>query len=349
MTSRRVTILALLTVLAACSPPSTATTVETSEATSSTTPVPVPSAELAYGYAPGQSLRYEVMVTQDIAFTATGDAPGFGDASLPIDADLVTESVGNTTYTIGSGTAAGTFALEIAARFPETRVAGTVNGDTVDSLEEGGVEADLARIEPVDLTVMVNDLGRILDETDDTTAVLGAGLAALTGLTNDLFAVPVGPTFAPGSLVTLGDRWAIDSTHGGGNRPVGARSESEVVDIVDGVFVIETRTVTDAYAVDFSAEFRELYLELAELEEGEDIDPAVRERLDAIEFAITVDEATTVEVAHFDPERGLVDSSTKTATMRLRMVFRAPDDTGAVSGFDITLDLAQTAAFTGAP
>ncbi len=216
----------------------------------------------------------------------------------------------------------------------------------MDSLEEGGVEADLARIEPVDVTVSVSEVGRILDDESDTTTVLGADLAALTGLTNDLFAVPVGPTFERESVVTVGDRWEIESTHDGQSGPVAARSESEIIDVVDGIFVIETTTVTDSYRVDFSEEFRDLFVEFAELEEDEDIPAEVREGLEAIEFVITVDESSTVEVAHFDPVDGLVESSTKTSAMRLTMVFRAPDDSGENSGFEITLDLAQTAVFT---
>lgn len=346
MTSRRAIALALGLLLAACDPSTATTTTRSAETTSSTASDAAQSINLTYGYTPGQSLRYDVMVSQDITFTATGDAPGFGDASLPIDADLVTESMGHTTYAIEAGTSPGTFTIDIAALFPETRVAGNVNGDTVDSLEEGGVEADLARIEPVDVTIAVDDVGRILDDEFDNATVLGADLAALTGLTNDLFAVPVGPTFNRGSAVTIGDRWEIESSHDGQSGPVAARSGSQIIDIVDGVFVIETTTVTDTYQVDFSEEFRDLYLEFAELDEAEEIPLEVREGLEAIEFVITVDESSTVEVAHFNPADGLVTSSTKKSTMRLTMVFRAPDDSGETSGFEITLDFAQTAVFT---
>jgi hypothetical protein len=346
MTSRRVLTLALVTLLVACDSSAVPTTSASTATTSPTTTAPVRAMELAYGYAPGQSLRYDVMVNQDIAFTATGDAPGFGDAALPIDADLVTESVGHTTYAIEATPIPNTFAMDITARFPDTRVAGTVNRDTVDSLEEGGVEADLARIEPVDVSITVNEVGQVLDDEAENAKMLGADLAALTGLTNDLFTLPVGPAFERGSAVTLGDRWETESIHDGQDGPIAARSVSEVVDIVDGVFVIETTTVTEAYAVDFSAEFRDLFLAFAELEEGDDIPAEMRAGLDAIEFVIIVDESTTVEVAHFDPNDGVVRSSTKSSAMRLSMVFRAPDDSGETSGFEIALDLAQTAVFT---
>ncbi|MEX2423334.1 MAG: hypothetical protein WD990_05090 [Acidimicrobiia bacterium] len=346
MTSRRLLAIAFVALLVACNPSTATTTTGGATSTSSTSSEPVPARDLAYGYEAGQSLRYDVMVTQDITFTATGDAPGFGDASLPIDADLVTESQGHTTYAIEEGQSPDTFTIDIAARFPETRVAGSVNGDTVNSLEEGGVEADLARIEPVDVTIAVNEVGRILEDEFDDATVLGADLAALTGLTNDLFAVPVGPLFERGSVVTIGDRWETESSLDGKNGPVEARSESEITDIVDGVFVIETTTVTDTYQVDFSEEFRNLYLEFAELESDGEIPPEVRDGLDAIEFVITVDESSTVEVAHFDPSDGLVRSSTKTSATRLTMTFRAPDDSEETSGFEITLDLTQMAVFT---
>ena len=346
MTARRVLAVAFLALLGACDTSPANTTTTGPGTTSPTTSQPAPARELIYGYAPGLKLRYDVMVNQDIAFTATGDAPGFGDASLPIDADLVTESQGHTTYGIEEGPSPGTFAIDIAALFPDTRVAGNVNGETVDSLEEGGVEADLARIEPVDVTIVLNEFGRILEDESDEAMMLGADLAALTGLTNDLFAIPVGPSFERGSVVTIGDRWQIESSRAGQSEPVAARSESEIVDIVDGIFVIETTTVTDTYRVDFSEEFRNLYLEFAELENDEDIPPEVREGLDAIEFVITVDESSTVETAHFDPADGRIESSTKMSAMRLTMVFLAPDVSGETTGFEITLDLAQTAVFT---
>lgn len=349
MTFRRVLTFALLTLLVACDPSTATTTSRAVDPTSSPTSEPETTAELTYGYEPGVSLSYDVMVTQDIAFTATGDAPGFGNASLPIDADLVTESSGSTTYAVGAGPSADVFTIDIAAQFPETRVAGTVNGESVDNLEEGGVEADLARIEPVDVTLTVNEVGRVLEDADDDGAMLGADLAALTGLTNDLFTVPVGPLFERETAVTVGDRWDVESSHDGQSGPVAARSVSEVLEISDGAFVIETTTVTDAYRVDFSSKFRDLFLEFAELEEGEEMPPQVEQRLEAIEFVITVDESSTVEVAHFDPDTALVDTSTKTTAMRLTMVFRAPDETGELSGFEITLDLAQTAVFTRDP
>lgn len=345
MSLRRVLIICFVALLGGCDAADTAPSSTTAALTSTTTvPAPAP-AELRYAYAPGETRTYDVMVSQDIGFDAVGDAGGFGAASLPIDADLVTESQGTTTYTVADGGTESAFRIDVAARFPETRVAGTVNGETVDNLEEGGVEAELARIDPVDITLLVDARGHIIDDGADTSTVLGADLAALTGLTNDLFSTLVGPRFGH-QAVGVGDVWETTSMHEGQAGPVPSRSSSEIVAYEGDVLVIETTTLTDAYTVDFSTEFRDLFLEFAEVEEGAEIPPEVASGLDSIHFSITVDESKVVEVARFDVTSRLIESSTKTSGMRLAMVFRAPDDEGAPSGFEITLDLTQTAVFT---
>jgi hypothetical protein len=222
---------------------------------------------------------------------------------------------------------------------------GTVNGETVDNLEEGGVEADLARIDPVDVSVTVDAAGQVIDDGTEAPGVLGANLAALTGLTNDLFATPIGPIMARDPAVGIGDEWETMSTLEGQSGPVDVRSASRVIEVVDGLFIIETTTVTDAYTVDFSREFRDLAREFAEDEAEGELAPEVLDEIDSIEFVITVEEATTVEVAEFDPDRGVVRSATVTTGMRLAMVFRSPNEDGRIVGFDISLDIAQTANF----
>lgn len=345
MTSRTLTIIALA-VLAACQPAPPAAETSLAGSTTSTTSAPLEPVVLTYQYVPGSALSYSVGVSQDIAFDASGDAQGFGDAELPIDADLVTESTGTATYTIDPKNQSSPFEIHITAQFPDTRVAGTVNSETVDNLEEGGVEADLARIEPVDTTVIVDAFGRILRRDDPGDELPGTDLAALTGLASHLFRVPIGPEFERNRAVTVGDRWEVETTRDGQQGPVSSRSASEVLEVTADRFVIETSTVTEAYTVDFSEQFRSLFLGLAELEGEGEIPPEVLDELLATTFLISVEEATTVEVAHFDATRGVVESSTKTGGVRLRMEFRAPEDGGDLTGFEISLDIAQTAVFT---
>lgn len=347
MSNRAITSITLTLALVACSPGVADPITDDPPTTSSSVADTVPSAaELVYGYAPGTRLDYGIEVTQDIGFDADGDAEGFGDAALPIDADLVTESTGTAAYSVAAGRDGDTFALGIVASFPDTRVAGTVNGDTIDNLEEGGVEADLARIDPVDVTLTVNPFGRVMEGDVADTAELGANLAALTGLTSNLFTSPVGPVFPVDRTLAVGDTWEIMTTRSGPSGPVAVRSLSEIVDFVGGVYVIDTTTVTDAYAVDFSDRFRELFLGFAQLEEGAEIPPDIRESLDTIRFSISVDEATSTERVEFDANTGIVRSATRSAGLRLAMTFRSPVETGEVTGFDIRLDIDQTAVFT---
>lgn len=343
MTARTLATLSLA-VITACQPAPPATEPGVDDTT--TTAAPTEPVVLTYRFVPGSTLNYSVGVNQDIAFDASGDARGFGDAELPIDADLVTESTGTAVYAIDPKNPSSRFELHITASFPETRVAGTVNSETVDNLEEGGVEADLARIDPVDTTVIVDAVGRILRGDDVGDEVLGTDLAALTGLASHLFRVPIGPVFERDRAVTVGDQWEVESTRDGQHGPVSSRSVSEVVEATADVLVIETSTVTEAYTVDFSDEFRSLYLGLAELDDAAEIPPDVLDQLLDTTFTISVAESTTVEVARFNATRGVVESSTKTGGMRLRMEFRAPEDGGELAGFEITLDIAQTAVFT---
>ncbi|MEX2278877.1 MAG: hypothetical protein WEA76_02180 [Acidimicrobiia bacterium] len=343
MHTRVISSFCLALLVASCTPGESSDSSPTTSADATAVVEPV---QLAYRYVPGEKLTYDVAVSQDIVFDAAGDADGFGDAELPIDAELVTESSGTTTYTISSGPSPTSATIELLARFPETSVAGTVNGDSVDSLEEGGIEADLARIDEVDVTVVVDALGRLLDDPNGDPAALGAGLAALTGLTNDLFAVPIGPVLVAERPVALGDSWESTSTREGPNGQIRSTSASEVLATSTEVFVIETTTVTDPYRVDFSEQFRDLFLGFAELEGEGEVPAEVLEQLDSIEFVISVEESTTVEVADFDVARGLIRSATKTTRMRLSMVFRAPNDAGDITGFDVSLDISQAAVFT---
>lgn len=345
MHTRAISSFCLALLLASCTPGESADPSSTTSAETTTTAVSEP-VQLAYAYVPGETLTYDVAVSQDIAFNADGDAEGFGEAELPIDADLVTESSGSTTYTISAGPTPNSATIDISARFPETRVAGTVNGDTVDSLEEGGVEADLARIDEVAVTVVVDALGRLLDDENGRRAVLGSELAALTGLTNALFAVPIGPVLVASRRVVAGDTWESTTTRDGLDGEIASASTSGVLATTVEVFVIETTTVTDPYTVDFSEQFRDLFLGFAELEGEGEIPPEVLEQLDSIEFVISVEESTTVEVADFDVALGVIRSATKTTGIRLSMVFRAPNDDGDITGFDISLDLSQSAVFT---
>ena len=346
MTPRLLLCFVLVAAVSACAPDDAGTEVTPVETPPTSVAVPPDPTELSYAYPADSTLAYEVTVSQNIAFDASGDAARFGDADLPIDADLVTESEGTTTYTISDGPSTDTVSIDISARFPTTRVAGRVNGATVDNLEEGGVETDLARIDPVDATVIVGPTGREIEPDVDSTQVLGADLAALRGLTNELFASLVGPILAPGEEVGVGDTWETRWSHKGQSGPVNATSMSEIVDFTDGGFVIETRTTTDAYTVDFSRQFRDLFRNFAELEaEGEELPEDLLASLESIRFTISVDESTSVERAEFDIARGIIRSSTKSSTMRLSMVFRSPEDDGSLTGFEIALDIEQTAVF----
>jgi hypothetical protein len=336
--------LALALLAAACTPAVDSDDPVPNQST--TAPASSPAVSLSYGYEPGTALTYDLAVFQDIAFDADGDADGFGGVEFPIDADLSTQSAGTAEYTIGDAPGNGAVSITITATMHSTEATGTLNGDEVTSIEDGGIAADLTRINPVNEKMTVSRLGRVTkDEATDPRA-LGASLASLTGLADDLLAQPVGPVFGE-DPVTVGDSWEISEERDGPAGPLMVHSTSTIEEIVDGLYVIRTTTVAGGYVVDFSEQFRQLFLGFSDLEEGAEIPAEIQEQLDSIEFSITVEESTTTEVVEFDPETGLVVSSIRTTELQLKMTFRSPDEaTGDVNGFDIGLDLAQTARFT---
>ena len=332
----------LLLAVAACTPTSSAPSTTLPTTTTTTIPAPDP-VEARYEFSAGDSLTYDVSASQNIMFDARGDAADLADETLPIDADLVSENTGSTTYTVESASGS-TIAIHITATFDQTEIMGTVNGATIDDVTDGGVAVDLSRIQPVAVTVMIDSLGRLLDDGSDVPPTLGADIAALAGVTNDLFSVPVGPVF-PDRAVTTGDTWQTSSERPGQQGPVTVTSRSEVTDHSSSALVVSTDTTTGAYSVDFSEQFRELFRAFSELE-GEDVPPELTAQLEEILFRITVEESVTTEIAEFDVSRGVVRSSAKTSTLRLHMEFRAPDEDQQVRGFEILLDVEQTAVFS---
>jgi hypothetical protein len=82
------------------------------------------------------------------------------------------------------------------------------------------------------------------------------------------------------------------------------------------------------------------------VEDGEEIPADLEERLRAIEFSIAVAQSTISEDTVFDADEGVVLSSNQRVRLKLGMTFRSPDEDSAdVTGFDINLAIAQTAAF----
>lgn len=338
--SLRALLLTLAFGVAACTPATTPTTVTVSAPSATSVPDPV---EPTYGFATGQVVTYDVSVRQDITFTAAGDAAGLGDETLPIDADVVSENVGTSVYTVASASDSSV-TLDITAEFPETRVTGTVNGDSLDgSRSEGGVASDLSRIQPVATTVVLDRRGTLVDDGATDLAATGADLAALAGLTNDLFSIPVGPAF-PARPISLGDDWETTWERPGQDQALTVASRSRVTEHTESRLVIESETTTGAQTADFSQQFRDLFLAFAELDT--DIPPELEDQLDQIEFSIEAEPSTVTEVASFDLQRRMVSESTKVATLHLTMVFRAPDEEGEVRGFEIRLAVTQTAVFT---
>ena len=346
---RRALLLVAALVAAACTTgsdtPESTTSATAAQTTTSGPSVAEPVA-LRYGHEPGDTLVYDVGVTQDIAFSADGDAPSFGEDELPIDADLVTESNAQLDFVFTDGTQDGSVRMTITGVVGDTRVAGTVNGEAVDNLEEGGVEADLARIDPVEASYVLNDRGEILESPETGMGVVGAELAALTGLTDDLLSSPLGPVFPVDRPLAPGDTWASTAVRRSASGSVEARSTSEVLSVDGAIHEIVTVTVTEAYETDLAEGFRDLFLELEGLDPDGEVPPEVAALLDEVVFRISVAEATTTTTIRFDAEAGVVRSAVRSTGMALTMEFRFPAaEDGALSGYELDLDLTQSATY----
>jgi hypothetical protein len=358
MRIRTFTLLAVLAlVAAACSPAGTSDSTSTTEPEVTTTQQPAPEpVQLSYSLASGTSYTFEVDLNQQIDMTTTGDAAALGEQDIPGQMSVAVTGTSVFDYSVADGPEPGTYAVTITGDFSDLQFEGTVDGEPVTDADI----PDFANMEPVDVTVIVDEQGNVIpDESGAQNDLLGMGGLDLFGQlgSNGAAGQFVGPPFTEDE-VTVGDTWSetVETPTMPGEDPITTKIESEVVatDSVDGhdVFVIQTTTTTSPISFDLGqilAGFMTAFVpEDASDEELAQLDEMVSQ----IKFAFDVDETVGHLETRFDYDAGLARSADYANTTHMVMDINMPDETtNELMAFGLDMTVAQdiTYRLTDAP
>jgi len=337
-----------LAALAACGGSAQTTTT----AVADNTTIPTPSAEavlLSYSLTAGDEFQYEVGLDQHIDLTATGDASAMGEEGMPGDASVDIAGTAVFTHTVTDGPEDGTYEIHITGEFEDVSVTGTVDGKPVDSSEV----PDFASMEPVDVTVVVDEQGNVISAGgEDLEDPLGGVLGSLGSMDGGVPAPGLDPGQFFGPLfsddeVAVGDTWSEEiETPGLGDEPVVTSVTNTItgVEQFDGadVYVIDTTSTTSPIEFDMAEFFRGLFgafiPEEATAEETAEFDQLMSQ----LKFLITVDDTSADGTSRFDSEAGVTRQSVITAATHVAMDMLVPDETtGEMTGFQMEMSIDQ--------
>ena len=303
---------------------------------------------LSYTMAAGDEFQYEVGLDQHIEMNASGDAAMLAGEDVPGEASVDIAGTATFTHAVSDGPEPGTFQVHITGEFTDVSVTGTVDGESVDSSDI----PDFAAMEPIDVTVVVDEQGNIVDEgadIEDPLSGLLGGLGALGGGGNPAPGLDpgqfVGPPL-PEEEVTVGDSWSDEiETAGPGEDPIVTSINSTVsgVEELDGaeVLVIDSNATTSLIEVDLADFFAGMIGGMAPEGASPEETAELEAMLDQLQFLISVDESTADSTTWSDAEAGLARQSETTAGSSISMDMNIPDEkTGELAGFvmDMTLD-----------
>ena len=347
-----VLISALTLVLAACAGSEageSTTTAGVSGGESTTSPAPV--AEeilLTYTLSAGDTFVYEVAIEQNIEMSSEGEGSSFGDEDLPGSASVQLIASGTFTFEVADGPEPGTYSLTITSDLTDVSAAGTVDGEAIDSDEA----PEFAEIEPVSVTVVVDDQGNVIPDSSVAEDPLSDLLGGLEGMAPG--AVPgaelgqfFGPSF-PDDEVAVGDTWSDSfETPGFGTEPFSTSVTSTVTreDTVDGidVLVVDSEVVVEAFEFDLGEFFVGLFSGFlpddASAEEQAEIDALIEN----LRFVMSFDESASQSTTYFDPEAGISRQFDVTSSSLIGMDINFPDEeTGELIGFVMNMAIDQT-------
>jgi hypothetical protein len=353
MRIRTLTLLAVIAlVLAACGSGGDAGEDNTESATE-TTASDVPEAvQLSYDLEPGSSFSYEVDLDQTIDLTAEGDASAMGDEEIPGEMSVNVTGTAVMNHAVAEGPEPGTYAINITGDLSDLQIDGTVDGEQV----TGDDIPEFATMEPIDVTVVVDEQGNIIP--DDTTGIGESFLGDMGGLDALGQLGPggdagqfVGPPFSE-EEVTVGDTWSetVEIPTMPGDDPIVTQIESEVVstDTVEGneVFVIETMTVTSPIEFDLA----EFFIGFMSAFVPEDATEEEQAELDALtedlRFAFSVDETVANTTTWFDHEAGLARQAEFDNSTRVVFDINVPDEeTGEMVEFAMDMTVTSDIAY----
>jgi hypothetical protein len=348
-------VLSLGLVLAACNgAPSGDTGTSGTTSTTATAPEGV---LLNYSLAAGQRYTFEVDLDQSLEMTTSGDASALGEDDMPGAMSLRISGTATFTYGIAAGPEEGTFEVTITGDFSAVTFDGTVDGEPVDPDDV----PDLAQLEPVDITIVVDGQGNLITDDsggfDDPFGFFG-GMDSLSGMGLD-FATFFGPPFDT-SEVTVGDTWSVPlEIPGMGSEALTGEIRSTVTgtDTIDGafVFVIDTRTTTPLIEFDLAEMIIgmfEVFLQLGNPSEEELAE--FYGIMEQIRFAFSVAPSTIDTRTWFDQGAGVTRRSEMTGGTTISFDVAIPnEETGEMLEFGLVLTVDQTVGyrlvdFTGA-
>jgi hypothetical protein len=362
MRTRTFTLLAVISlVLAACSTggdtgdDTTATTDAPAETTTTTEAAGPEAVQLSYSLEPGMSFSYEVDLNQVIDLTADGDASAMGDEEIPGEMSLNLSGTAVMTHSVDEGPEPDTFAIDITGDLSDLEVSGTIDGEPV----SGEEIPDFATMEPIDVTIVVDEQGNIIPE--DSTGLgedfLG-GMGGLGGLDALGQLGPggdagqfVGPPFTE-EEVTVGDTWSetVEVPTMPGSDPMTTQVDNEVVstETIEGneVFVIETTTTTSPIEFDL-AEFFAGFMSAFVPEDATEEERAELEAItEELRFAFSVDETVANLTTWFDHEAGLTRQAEFDNSTHIVFDINVPDEeTGDMVEFAMDMTVTSDIAY----
>jgi hypothetical protein len=309
--------------------------------------------QLAYALEAGQTYTYEVDMDQSIVMSIDGDPTALAETEgeeVPQEMDIDITGTTTFTHTVAEGPEPGTYEVTITGDFSNLEFSGTVDGEPIS--ESGEELPDMAEMDPVDVTIVVDEQGNVI--TDES----GMGEDFLGGLGGLDMLGQLGPNAGAGSgqfvgpplsdeEVTVGDTWSetVDVPALSDDDPITTTMESEVVaaEELDGVdvFVIETTTSTSAVEFDL-AEMLIGFMTAFVPEDATDEELAEMDALvEELRFAFTVDPQVGEMTTWFDHEAGLARQSNFVGSTHMVMDINIPDEaTGELveMGLDMTID-----------
>jgi hypothetical protein len=344
---RTLALLAVLAlVVAACSGAgSAATTTSQPEPVTTTAPEPPQAVRLSYSLQPGASLEFEVGIDQHIDMTAEGDGTALGEEDIP--GEMSVDFTGTTTFTheVGEGPEPGTYEITVTGDFSDLDISGTIDGEPLDAADL----PDFTQMEPVDVTLIVDEQGNVIPKDDEFGDFLGGGMGDLgdlgtPGMDPGRF---VGPPFTD-EEVTVGDTWSETfETPGfltGESITTEVASEVTATDTVDGfeVFVISTESTTSAIEFDLAELLLGFFTGFVP-EDATDEEMAELESLtEDLRFLFSIAETTSNLTTWFDAEEGLTRKADYVGGVDVVIDLNMPDEeAGEMAGLVVDLEMSQ--------
>ncbi|HJQ91160.1 MAG TPA: hypothetical protein VJ950_05590, partial [Acidimicrobiia bacterium] len=120
--------------------------------------------QLSYSLTSGDEFQYEVGLEQHIEMIASGDAAMLAGEDVPGEASVDIAGTATFIHAISDGPEPGTHEVHITGEFTDVSVTGTADGEPVDSSDV----PDFAAMDPIDVTVVVDEQGNIIHEGGDS-------------------------------------------------------------------------------------------------------------------------------------------------------------------------------------